>query len=453
MREAVTFAGSFMQSFTSMGPMLDIVALFSAIAFYSGIYLGIVMLLSFCSALSAMYVIKSLSKKFQSNGGYYLFAGEALGKDIGIFTSFIYTSYALLTIPSISLFVSYFVLNTFLKGTHFAAFFNYIIPFAFLLSIVGIVYLGLGRSIKYTLVAGIIEFAFITILDVLFFKHGTASVLSIFPVNLHAVTSVFTGVVFGVLVFSGMESPVYLSENTEERRRTVPRALVYSYLATGFLLVISAFSILLFLGSEGLEKYTSSPLVIENHIRIIFGPAVYILFLILAILSSLNLCVAYSNSVLNEIRRMSEDRILPMIRGNWKNIVITYFILEGAIGLIANVFLGSFLGFVVIAAIVSFSYMAVQFIGGLSLIWLSANSGRIKPFLIALFSVIVISLTLIFSLYIDIFGNGPTRISIVAFLIILIVSFSISYAGKVEFPEWYDGIVMFNSIKEADDIN
>ncbi|MEM0128236.1 MAG: hypothetical protein QXO03_04025, partial [Thermoplasmatales archaeon] len=210
---------------------------------------------------------------------------------------------------------------------------------------------------------------------------------------------------------------------------------------------------LLFLGPEGLEKYTSSSLVIENHIRIIFGPAVYILFLILAILSSLNLCVAYSNSVLNEIRRMSEDRILPIIWGNWRNIVITYFILEGAIGLIANVFLGSFLGFVVIAAIVSFSYMAVQFIGGLSLIWLSASSGRIKPLLIALFSVIVISLTLIFSLYIDIFGNGPTRISIVAFLIILIVSFSISYAGKVEFPEWYDGIVMFNSIKEADDVN
>ncbi|MEM4213514.1 MAG: APC family permease, partial [Thermoplasmatales archaeon] len=419
----------------------------------SGIYLGLVMLLSFCSALSAMYVTQSLSKKFQSNGGYYLFAGEALGKDIGIFASFIYTSYALLTIPSISLFVSYFVLSTFLKGIHFAALFAYIIPLVFLISTVGIVYLGLGRSIKYTLVAGVIEFVFITILDVLFFKNASASIPPIFPVNLHDVASVFTGVVFGILVFSGMESPVYLSENTERRLRTVPRALVYSYLTTGILLVISAFSILLFLGSEGLEKYVSSPLVIENFIHIILGPVVYILFLILAILSSLNLCVAYSNSVLNEIRRMSEDGILPIVLGNWRNIVITFFILEGGIGLIANVLLGNFLGFVVIAAIVSFSYMAVQFIGGLSLIWLSANSGQIKSLLIASLSVIIISLTLIFSLYIDIFGNGPTRISLVAFLVILIVSFSISYVGKTKFPDWYDGIEMFNSIKEADDIN
>ena len=114
---------------------------------------------------------------------------------------------------------------------------------------------------------------------------------------------VFSGVVFGILAFAGMESPLYLSEDTRKRSSTVPRAMIFSYAITGILLIVSAFSIMAYLGKAGLAAYTSNPFYVNSSIRSSFGMAAYTMFAILAILSSMNLCVAYSNAVLNEIRR------------------------------------------------------------------------------------------------------------------------------------------------------
>ena len=329
MEHKVGFSGSFMQSFTSIGPMLDIAALFSAIAVYSGPYLGIVMLISFFAALTTIYVVWNLSKRFQSNGGYYLFAGKTLGKGVGITTSFVYAAYALLVIPNIALFVSFFILHLFSVTAPAATILSFGIPLLFLLVLFGIISLGLGRSIKYTIGAGIVEMVFIVLLDILFLKNAASFSFRIFPTTMSGAYSVFSGVVFGILAFAGMESPLYLSEDTRKRSSTVPRALIFSYAITGILLIVSAFSIMAYLGKAGLAAYTSNPFYLNSSIRSSFGMTAYTMFAILAILSSMNLCVAYSNAVLNEIRRMVKDGILWKISTSNHSIILLFFLLEG----------------------------------------------------------------------------------------------------------------------------
>lgn len=447
MGHKVTFSGSFMQSFTSIGPMLDIAALFSAIAVYSGPYLGIVMLISFLAAMTTIYVVWNLSKHFQSNGGYYLFAGKTLGKGVGVTTSVVYAVYALLVIPNISLFVSFFVLHLVPMSAQFLTALSYLIPLVFLMVLLGIVSLGIGRSIKYTIGAGILEMIFVVVMDLLFLKNATSISFPIVPRTMNGAYSVFSGVVFGILAFAGMESPVYLSEDTKRSDRTVPRALMYSYLVTGVLLVVSAFSILAFLGTSGVSSYSSDPFFVNSSIRSSLGTAVYVLFGMLAILSAMNLSVAYSNSVLNEIRRMAKDGIISKMNIKDSSLMLIFLSLEGVIIIAANFFLGNFVGFVVIAAIVSFSYMFIQVVGGLSLMRLSIVFKRAKTFSIAALSVAILWITMVFSFIADTRGASPTRLSVLIFVIIVLISVSVSIVGSTKAKNWYKRIDMLNKLE------
>ncbi len=435
-----------MQSFTSIGPMLDIAALFSAIAVYSGPYLGIVMLISFLAALTTIYAVWNLSKHYQSNGGYYLFAGKTLGKGVGITTSFVYAAYALLVIPNISLFVSFFVLNLVNVSPALIMALSYAIPLLFLLVLFAIVSQGIGRSIKYTIAAGMVEMVFILVLDFLFLKDAKTFSFPILPTTTNGVYSVFSGVVFGILAFAGMESPVYLSEDTSKSGSTVPRALIYSYMVTGVLLVISAFSIMAFLGSSGLSAYTSNPFYVNYSIRSSFGTVAYVLFAVLAILSSMNLCVAYSNAVLNEIRRMAKDGILSSVSSDSFSVILVFLVLEGIIITVTNYFLGNFVGFIVIAAIVSFSYMLIQIIGGFSLMILSVKERKTRVFSIAILSTIILGITIVFSVIADTGTGSPTRISLVALLLIVLVSITVSLLGRTKARVWYSRIEMANKL-------
>ena len=94
-----------MQSFTSIGPMLDIVALFSVISIFSGVYLPVVVFVAFLVGFSTLNTTYLLSRSYISNGGYYSYVGKTLGKTPGIFVGFLYLCYAILVLPDISLFL------------------------------------------------------------------------------------------------------------------------------------------------------------------------------------------------------------------------------------------------------------------------------------------------------------------------------------------------------------
>lgn len=447
MDQRVTYSGSFMQSFTSVGPMLDIVALFSAIAVYSGPYLAMVMLLSFVAAFTTIYVIWTLSKHLQSNGGYYLFAGKILGKRAGVSTSLLYVVYALLVIPNISLFVSFFSLHLFQINPGMTVVLSYAIPLIFLLVLTAIVSQGLGRSIKYTIGAGTLELIFILVLDVLFLKNATSFSIPLIPATSSGIYSVFSGVVFGVLAFAGMGSPVFLSEDTKKGITTIPRALKHSYLVTGLILVFSAFSIMAFLGVKGIASYSADPFFVNSSILASFGTIVYALFAVLAIVSSMNLCVAYSNGLFNAIKRMAKDGILSNIPVTSNNLILAFVLVEAVIITVANALLGNFIGFVVIAAIVSFSYMLIQIIVGLSLMKLSLKIKELGKFLVALISVSLLSVTIVFSLVADTGPGNPTTLSVAAFIIIAAVAFLIAYLGGRKTSSWFDKVNILNELE------
>lgn len=436
----VTLIGSVMQSFTSIGPMLDVAALFSAIAFYSGAFLGLVMVIAFLVTFTTIYVVYALSSRFQSNGGYYFFIGKILGKKAGISVSIMYVVYAILVIPNISLFVSFFTASYVHFSPMTMLLWRYLIPLLFLLSVTGIVSQGLGRSIKYTVAAGSLELFFLLALDFLFFSKTHTFSIPLFPNSSTQLMSALSGIVFGVLAFAGSGSSIFLSEDTVNGSKTVPRGLKYSYVGTGILLILSAFALVSFLGSHGIELYSLNPFYVGISIRKTLGTWVYLIFGIMAVISATNLSVAYGNALFNAIRKMVHHSILPSLGLSSGQMMLLFVVMEGIIIEVTSLFLGNITGFLMLAGIVSFSYMAVHIIAGMSLVKLSVLSRKIWRISAALASTIILSITFVFSVIADSSPGQPTRISELAFLLVITGTLLITTMGLSSFQRWYSRI-------------
>jgi hypothetical protein len=140
------------------------------------------------------------------------------------------------------------------------------------------------------------------------------------------------------------------------------------------------------------------------------------------------------------------------ISTNNHSIILLFFLLEGAIIVVTNLFLGNFVGFIMIAAVVSFSYMLIQIIGGFSLIKLSMGIRSARTFSVAVISTLILGVTFVFSFIADVGPRSPTRLSILAVIVLVLASVLVSLFGSTKARKWYNSVEMLNKleIKDAD---
>ncbi|WP_192805711.1 APC family permease [Picrophilus oshimae] len=399
----IRLSQSVMQSFTSIGPMLDFVALFSIIASYSGTMLPFVVLFSFILSYSTLYTVYQFSRRFTTNGGYYSYVGNTMGKSLGLFVMLFYIMYSILTVPNLSIFVSSFIYNILIIfGIDYKAI-EYVILIIFIILVYSVIASGSRISIKYTLIAGLMEMSFIIIMSILFlgYRH--------YPIEYkYSFNAFFLGVIFGILAFSGGGSSIFLSENTRSSKRTTPRALLISYTLSGSIMVFSAFALLFFVGVNGIYSYSIDPYYIVSYISDRFGIYFMMVFAFFAILSAFNLSVSYLNAFVHMMPRMLNDLKIKN-RGNY---IILLFLISIVISFLSISLLGFFNAFVFIAGLISFLYIVVHIITNISLIRINRS---FVPVLSGIF--LIISMILSFS------GNMALIPSInYAFIIYLIIS-------------------------------
>ncbi|GEM_PF-746129 len=437
MTRTVHFSGAFMQSFTSVGPMLDVAALFSAIAVYSGRYLGIVMLAAFGITFTTIYVVSSLASRYENNGGYFFFAGKVHGKFSGVSVAVIYLLYSVLVIPNISIFVSFFSLAFIDMPVSTIPYWLYLFPIVFILIITGIISFGLTHSIRYTVAAGTVELLFMVVLNFLFLIHTHGHVIIAVPSSMGDLGSVFTGVIFGVLAFAGSGSSIFISENTVNGHRTVPKGISFAFVVTGIILVSTAFIMFSFLGPTGFSTYTENPSYVGSAIHVAFGSVVYYAYGAVAILSAINLSVAYGNALFSAVRKMIADHIVPLSQYSKTTKTLSFIALEIAIAEISVVFLGSLYAFLLLAGIVSLAYMVVHVIAASTLIRLKSGKKEITKLILAAVSATVLIITFSFSIFYDLTGGFIDTLTATAFLVIVFISFATVLLLRNNRTNWY----------------
>ncbi len=419
-----------MQSFTSIGPMLDFIALFSVIALYSGSLLPFVIIFAFLLSYFTLYTIYKLSKIYITNGGYYSYVGNILGKGSGFFVFLLYIMYSILTVPNIAIFISGFVYSIFQLFGTYSKILEYIFIPIFTAAVYLVVSRGLKTSIKYTLIAGFLEIAFLICMSIVFIINRSPDFS--FSGIKFSFNPFFFGVIFGILAFSGGGSSIFLSENTDNAARSTPRSLVISFTISGIIMSISAFALIIFAGFNGLAKYESNSFFITELVYSRFGLPFLLLFAFFGIFSAFNLSVSYLNALIHMIPRFKKDFNINT-KLTKKMFMFYIFIASITISIISAHFIGFFNSFIVIAGIISFIYIIIHIISNFSLIKLMHGKYPVIPALSTF--VLIIAFVLSF------LGNAGYFVVINYFVIVYVcISIIIIYATKNRSNDFYSKI-------------
>ena len=401
------------QSFGSVGPALNFVALLPLIAFFSGSMMPVVVTVAFIISFMSFLPIILFSSKISNGSGYAAYAMYSLGFRIAVFTGLVYIMYSILVIPNIIMFSSFFVQSYFISGNK--------IVFDLLFAAILIIFLSVpllkrrNLAISVITAIGMIEILGILVLSIAMILMMSNSTISI---SLSRVFSgnFWEGVMLGVLMFSGSGSGIFLFSKSSIPSTRVNKTLIFSYLITGFVMIISSYSLTVFLGSN-INYYSSNPAILLRILGTDMGGIVPYLLVALLLLSAYNLMLSYSHALLNMYEDFQGMILRKMRYIKTGTFFIILLVLDTVIILISRSTIGFYNAFVVIAEIVSLSYVVVHIIVGLSLF--NSRKFRREIRMVGLVSMSLLFIAMIGSL---INSSGLFYLTLSSFIIIILIS-------------------------------
>jgi amino acid transporter len=275
-----------------------------------------------------------------------------------------------MVVPDISLFEGGFLSSGLSYGGISFPLSAVILSFVFALSPILFTMTGISNGLRYTVAAGFIEIAFVLTRST-FFLHGGTLTIKPFEITSDRIYYVWTGLVFGILAFSGSGSSVFISRNVSSPRKNIPRAIISSYTVSGLIMVISAYSLVIFLGNGGLLPYETTPYYIGTAIASRFGISALYALIAVVVFSGFNLCTSYLNAFLNAVETASDGnlfgkRMREKVQRN--HYLIAVFAATVVSITAAELYTGFFNMFVVIAGAVSLSYICVHVVLNFSIV-------------------------------------------------------------------------------------
>jgi amino acid transporter len=252
---ALGFNALLWQALSHIGPAIGLITSAPFVALYAGASLPLSLFLAGVVALLVGSSVAQLSRHLPSAGGYYTFAGRALGPFYGYMTGWIYFLF------------DPFILSV---GTPFAMYYlqeavkaewGIFIPWELttVITILGLgllTFVGVKRSLRATIIFGIAEIIIIVGMAIgLIVKgaHGQPIGPSFdprsSPTGLHGVA---LGLIYSILAYAGFESVAPLAEESKNPRRNLPRAIFISVLVGMFVFVFAGYATVVGWGTSGM---------------------------------------------------------------------------------------------------------------------------------------------------------------------------------------------------------
>ncbi len=308
-----------MQSLSSSGPIINIMALFPIIIILTGRYGFFSIILGSILGLSVIYSTVFFAKHIRSNGGYYSYVGKELGKRSGIFVSLMYISYAALALPAVAVMDIFFLDSTFLSHA-------FLLVFIIALLMLFILTIGFSKSsitMKYIVVSTVIEIVFMAFVAISLFTKGSLHL----PNYSVSIIPTFNALPFTLLALSGIGSSIFISENMVNWHRNTHLAVILSYVLLAFAMTIVSIGISLFLSEKLLNQYVSSPLSIMEYIGGPYGKILEYIGLVIVLNGSVTLGVGYMNALKHALLKANNDFVFgkKMRQNQIKN--ISFFII------------------------------------------------------------------------------------------------------------------------------
>jgi len=367
----------FMQAIAHTAPATAILFTIPFIYSKAGVTAPLAYLFAFLLVLMLGITMAQLAKHLPSAGGYYTYISHTISPRAGFFTSWMYLLYDPLAAGYALAFTGYIVQQALLVN------YNIYFPWWLFLIITGgfvgfSTYRGIKISAKLLLVMGLIEIACVLVLSCWGLTHPGNGGVNLQSFNISKAPSsggLAMGVVFSVFALVGWEGVAPMAEESEDPKRTLPKAIVYCIIAMGLFLVFCSWGIITGLGTNNTGAFTTAK---ENPTFVLarsyWGPAWIVL--IFALVNSMVAVAISCNNVATRMwfamgRSGSMPRFFAVVHPKFqtpKNAVIFQTLLTIAFGLCLSWIIGVENDFDFMGLVITFTLAIVYAIGNIGVV-------------------------------------------------------------------------------------
>ena len=421
------------QSFSSIGPMLDFIALLPIMALFAGSELPEATIMAFLISLVALAPVIGFSSSRLTNGGYADYVETGLGKFAGGFAGMVYIFYSILVLPNIIMFLASFLFSFYSIPAEFRILFDAVFTVSYLLLMFIPLSRGLSLTIKPIIALGVLEIGSMLLTCALLLSYSSVNGLPVSTGTNFSGGSFWEGVMIGILMFSGGGSGIFLSGESLERRASTPRSLFYAYITSGAALILASLSIAWFTGSQ-IGVYAGNPAFLLSRIGSIWSPVLVTVMIILLLSSGFNLTLSFGNALLQMM-----GTFLPEHLGMKKSRLTLSMIIVSVpipILLVSRIYFSFFASFLFIAEMVSMLYVVVHVLVGFSY----ARKGK-NP----LYRIMgaISSVLLVIAISISIMSSGIPELYLgIIFAAILLIAFLNEFLVQIS---WYQSRKIISS--------
>ena len=238
------------QSVGLIGPVFSAAFLIPLIAGFgfsgkgAGIATPFAVIVATIGVLALGWIVAQYAKRVHAAGSLYDYVTMGLGRWIGSWAGWVYYGGTLLLSSAIAVLVGWF-----LRDNVLAAFeIDGLLPsWAWSLIYVGLVFLilaaGVQISTRVQLTLALVSAAVVLAFFVDVIINAPENSLKAFnPAEAPDYLGILFGVLYGVLIFVGFETAANLAEETENPKRSIPRAVLWSIVIVSLFYIVAAYA-------------------------------------------------------------------------------------------------------------------------------------------------------------------------------------------------------------------
>ncbi|GAC1371310.1 MAG: APC family permease [Ktedonobacteraceae bacterium] len=296
------------QSVTTMAPASAVSFSLVAALPYAGASLPLAVFIALIVCGFIAFNIGELAKHLPSAGGYFTYVSRSLGAQAGWMVGWLFDLAYLMIVP-LTLLVLGPTMDSFMTSTFHISFgANGWVVWALIFAAIvfGLTYIGIKISSDVGVILGLIEICVFVILSIwLIVTAGSNNTAAVFTPafsqqpGLGGWQGILFGMTFVFLAFSGFESAVPLAEETQNPRRTVPRAVLLATVIIGIFYVFCSYAGIVSWGITKMASYAADPNPWGTLATRAWGP-----FNVIVILVILNSALANANGGVNAAARV-----------------------------------------------------------------------------------------------------------------------------------------------------
>ncbi|HKS99704.1 MAG TPA: APC family permease [Rugosimonospora sp.] len=250
-RARVSMTGVLAQSVGFMGPVFSVATLLPLIVGLSatgrgaGVATPVAIVIAGIGIFGAGWVIAQYAKRIHLCGSLYEYICDAFGPRVGIVAGWLYFG-AMLILAAATFLVLGGLSESFLQSAFSVHVAWWVLALAFVAVVMAIVVIGVQISVRAQLALVLLSSAVVAAFSLYIIVkggHGGHS-LSLKPLNPFAIAGLdlLYGVLYGINMFIGFESAANLAEETDDPKRHVPRAVLWSLTIVGAYFVLTAYA-------------------------------------------------------------------------------------------------------------------------------------------------------------------------------------------------------------------